>query len=51
MSNDAPKRESVAAAIAVAIAGVPREDYWGLIKAIDKELKRFAIEPMRVPRG
>lgn len=34
---------SVSAEIALALAGVPRDDYWGMLAAIDRQLDRFGI--------
>lgn len=44
-------RESVSAEIAVAVAGVRPDDYWGMLKAINGVLDRFGIAKMQRPKG
>lgn len=41
---------SVAAEIAVAIAGIPYHDYKGICAAITKQLDRFGIRHLQTPK-
>lgn len=44
------EKQSVAAEIAVACAGIPPDDYYGLIKEIKSVLDRFGIDHVQRPR-
>lgn len=41
---------SVAAEIAVAIAGIRQDDYMGICEAITKQLDRFGIRHLQTPK-